>query len=192
MILNPTVEALYAQKANPITTQNAISGITAFVNSLPRIRSLPSEVSARIEAQYGAFMCSLCVATVGTALHHKMCHVLGGTFNLPHMETHALLLPHSLAYNLSSIRPELIVSLTRALSGGEDTGLDAVQAMDALLDRLGIVRGLSQYGLKEEDVDRAADIVAEAEFYNPKPVRRGLVRDLIWNAWAGERARADR
>lgn len=152
---------------------------------------MPSETSSRSEALYGAFMCSLCVATVGTALHHKMAHVLGGSFNMPHMETHSLLLPHSLAYNIGAIPPPLIVSLSQALSGGEESSLDPVQALDAFLDRTKVARGLSRYGLKEEDVEKAAEIVAEGGFYNPKPVQRDRVREAIWRAWAGERARAD-
>jgi alcohol dehydrogenase class IV len=59
------------------------------------------DLGARSECLYGAWLCGAVLGTVGMALHHKLCHVLGGTWNLPHAETHTLVLPHTLAYNRS-------------------------------------------------------------------------------------------
>jgi maleylacetate reductase len=91
------VEALYAQDRNPISSWQAIEGIRALKDALPRIVAKPDDADARSRALYGSWLCGTVLGTVGMALHHKLCHTLGGSFDLPHAETHAILLPHSAA-----------------------------------------------------------------------------------------------
>ncbi|EHL97534.1 alcohol dehydrogenase, iron-dependent, partial [Acetobacteraceae bacterium AT-5844] len=93
------VEALYARDANPVVSLMAEEGIRALGAALPAILASPSDRVAREGALYGAWLCGTCLGAVGMALHHKLCHVLGGTFDLPHAETHAVILPHAAAYN---------------------------------------------------------------------------------------------
>ena len=52
-------------------------------------------LDARSDALYGAWLCGSVLGSVGMALHHKLCHTLGGSFNLPHAETHTVVLPHA-------------------------------------------------------------------------------------------------
>ena len=112
------VEALYAKDRNPITSWMAEEGIRAFAASLPRIVADPGDRDARTRAQYGAWLCGMCLATTTIALHHKLCHVLGGTFDLPHAETHAIVLPHATAYNAPAT-PEAMQKIARALGADE-------------------------------------------------------------------------
>src|SRR5262249_22038322 len=93
------VEALYAQDGNPVVSLIAVEGISALARSLPIIIEDPRGRPARSDALCGAWLCGLCLGSVGMALHHKLCHTLGGLFDLPHGDTHAILLPHSTAYN---------------------------------------------------------------------------------------------
>src|SRR5262249_1450840 len=96
------VEALYAQDRNPVTSLMAEEGIRALARALPEIIANPSDPEARSDALYGAWLCGTCLNAVGMALHHKLCHTLGGTFDLPHAETHTVVLPHAIAYNASA------------------------------------------------------------------------------------------
>lgn len=121
------------------------------------------------------------------SLHHKLCHTLGGSFGLPHAETHAAVLPHALAYNAPKI-PEAMARLAEALPGSDG---DAIRGLNVLLDRLGVEKGLRAFGMKEEDVDRAAEIAVGNPYWNPREIERGPVRELIRRVWAGEPARAD-
>ena len=91
------VEALYAKEANPVVSMLATAGIAALARALPRIAADLRDLDARSDALYGAWACGTCLGSVGMALHHKLCHVLGGTFDLPHAETHAVVLPHAVA-----------------------------------------------------------------------------------------------
>jgi len=121
------------------------------------------------------------------ALHHKLCHTLGGSFNLPHAETHTIILPHALAYNAPKV-PKVMEKLANVLP---ESGGDAIHGLNVLLERLRVKRELKSFGLKEEDVDKAADIAVSNPYYNPRTIERNLVRELIRRAYVGEEARAD-
>lgn len=181
------MEALYAHDSNPIISLLAIEGVKSLAESLPAIMDSPTDLNARSMAQYGAWLCGLCLGSVGMALHHKLCHVLGGSFNLPHAETHAVVLPHSLAYNAPKI-PEVMRKLADVLPGSNG---DAIQGLNFLLKRLELQRGLQSLGFKDEDIDKAADIAASNPYSNPRPVERPLIRELIRRVYAGEDARVD-
>lgn len=106
---------------------------------------------------------------------------------MPHAETHTIILPHALAYNAPQI-PEVMKKLADVLP--ESNG-DAIHGLNVLLEKLGVKRALKDYGLKEEDVDKAADIAVGNPYWNPRSVEREPVRELIRRAWAGEPAKAD-
>lgn len=154
--------------------------------------------AARAEALYGAWLCGTTLGSVGMSLHHKLCHTLGGTFNLPHAETHTIVLPHALAYNAPSI-PAVMTRLARTFAEAEGDGKasdaddadDAIAALNRLLARLGVKRALGELGLKEEDIDKAADIAVQVQYSNPREVERNKIRELIRRAYAGEDARAN-
>ncbi|KFY46446.1 hypothetical protein V495_02475 [Pseudogymnoascus sp. VKM F-4514 (FW-929)] len=162
-------------------------GITALASSLPTIVSSQSSLPARQKALYGAWLCGTCLGSVDMSIHHKLCHTLGGSFNMPHAETHTIILPHALAYNAPNI-PEVMRSLAAALPGSDG---DAIKGLNLLLEQLKVKRGLREFGFKEEDVDKAADIALVNEYRNPRVVERAPIRELLRRAWAGEPARAD-
>ncbi|KAI2633021.1 putative maleylacetate reductase [Hypomontagnella submonticulosa] len=181
------VEALYARNTNPIINLFAAEGVKALANSLPILISEPSSRSARSSALYGAWLCGICLGNVGMSIHHKLCHALGGSFNLPHSETHTIVLPHALSYNAPKV-PKAMKALAEALPESEG---DATRGLNILLQKLKVERGLKALGMQESDIDKAADIAVSNPYWNPRPIERGLIRELIRRAWAGEDARAD-
>ena len=174
------VEALYAENANPLTSLMAEEGIAALGRALPRIIVAPSDGAARHDALYGAWLCGTCLGAVGMSLHHKLCHVLGGSFDLPHAETHAIVLPHVVAYNAVAA-PEAMVRIARAL--GET---DAAGALHGLARRLGLPKTLAEIGMPGSGIDRAADMAVLNAYANPRPVDRASVRELIAAAYRGD------
>lgn len=172
-------EALYAEDRNPIVLLMAEDGIAALARALPRIVQSPSDPDARRDALYGAWLAGACLGQVGMALHHKLCHALGGAFDLPHADTHAVVLPHALAYNAPAA-PDAMARIARAI-GVED----APQGLHDLIVRLGGPRSLKELGMPEAGVDRAADIASLNPYWNPRPVERAAMRGLIARAWAG-------
>ncbi len=173
------VEALYAREQNPLVSLMAEEGIKSLARALPKIKADTGDAEARAEALYGAWLCGSCLDAVGMSLHHKLCHTLGGAFNLPHADTHAAILPHAVAYNASA-DPQAMARIARALGADEAAG-----GLFALAEETGARRSLRQLGMPEQDIDRAADLAVKNPYWNPRPVERDAVRDLIARAWAG-------
>lgn len=176
-------EGLYAQDGNPIMALMAEEGIRSLASGLRGIKQHNRDREARSEALYGAWLCGMVLGNVGMALHHKLCHTLGGTFNLPHAETHAIVLPHALAYN-SEAAAEAMTRIARAL--------DAPDAAGGLYDlnrELDVPIGLKAIGLCEADLDRACEVAMSNPYWNPRPIEAGPLRELLQRAWEGARPR---
>jgi maleylacetate reductase len=174
------VEALYAHDGNPIISMMAEEGIRALASALPRVVAKPKDMEARSDALYGAWLAGCSISTTSIALHHKLCHVLGGSFNLPHAETHSIVLPHAVRYNQSAA--EAMRRIERALGAP-----DAPAAIHDLEKKLGLPLRLSDIGMKEPDLERAARIAADAPYPNPRRVEYAAVLELLRNAYAGIR-----
>lgn len=173
------VEALYAREGNPIISLMAAEGIRALSAALPAIARDPLDVVAREKAQYGAWLCGTCLGAVGMALHHKLCHTLGGSFNLPHAETHTVVLPHALAYNAPAI-PDAMAVLREA-TGSDDPAL----ALYRLAEAVGAPLGLRDLGMAESDVGEAVRIAMSNPYWNPRPLEADALQATLARAWSG-------
>lgn len=172
-------EALYACDGNPITSLMAEEGISALAYGLPAIKADPANTQARASALYGAWLCGVCLGAVGMALHHKLCHVLGGSFDLPHSETHAVMLPYTISFNAPAA-PSAMRRLARAL--------DAENAVTGLLQlnrRLDAPASLSAIGMHADGISRAADIAMQNPYWNPRPFDQPAIQRLLQRAYAG-------
>ena len=174
-------EALYAFDANPIIDLMAKEGIASMGRALPAIKKVANDLQARTDALYGAWLCGTVLGNVGMALHHKLCHTMGGSFNLPHAETHTIVLPHALAYNAAAA-PEAMRSIAVALQGSS-----AAQAVFDLARDNGAPVALRDIGMREVDLDRACDIAMQNQYPNPRPLEREAIRQLFQDAFEGIR-----
>jgi alcohol dehydrogenase class IV len=138
-------------------------------------------MEARSNALYGAWLCGTVLASVDMALHHKLCHTLGGSFNLPHAETHTIVLPHALAYNAAAA-PEAMRKIARALGGK-----GAPRSVYDLARDNGAPVALKDIGMKEQDLDQACDIAMGNQYPNPRPLERRAIRQLLQDAFEGLR-----
>ncbi|QOT80460.1 maleylacetate reductase [Cupriavidus basilensis] len=183
-------EGLYASDANPVASLMAREGIAALGRALPAIRqahasgSAPDMLAARSDALYGAWLCGSVLANVGMSLHHKLCHTLGGSFNLPHAEVHTIVLPHALAYNASAA-PEAIATVASALGAAS-----APQALFDLARDNGAPVALRDIGMRDRDLDRACELALLNQYPNPRPLERAAIRQLLQDAFEGARPAA--
>ncbi|WP_323153923.1 maleylacetate reductase [Pseudomonas alvandae] len=175
------VEALYAHDRNPVISLLAEEGIRALANALPILMKNGKDHASRTQALYGAWLCGIALGSVGMAIHHKLCHTLGGTFNLPHAETHTVLLPHAAAFN-SADAPEAMRQIARAI-GSEH----AATGLYDLAHNLGANMALRDLGMPESGIDVAADLAMKNAYSNPRPLDRESVRKIIADAWSGYR-----
>lgn len=173
-------EALYAPDGNPLVSLMAEDALAAMIEALPRIHARPDDIDGRSSALYGAWLSGSCLGMVSMALHHKICHTLGGAFGLPHAETHAVMLPHALAYNLAAA-PDARRRLARLLRHDEPA-----VALARFARGLGAPHALRGIGMPEDGLDHAADLALRDPYANPRPVERDAIRAMLNRAWTGE------
>jgi maleylacetate reductase len=173
------VEALYARDRNPIISLMAVEGIGALTKALPGIVADTEDREARTGALYGAWLCGACLGAVGMALHHKLCHVLGGSFDLPHAQTHTVILPHALAFNSPAIADAM--SRLKPVLGSHPA-----RALYDLAGSLRAPRSLRELGMAKRDIEVAVDRAMANPYWNPRPLEAEAIHALISRAWAGE------
>ena len=173
-------EGLYALDSNPIMDLLALEGIRALAQGLPKLKDKLDNIEGRGECLYGAWLCGTVLGNVGMGLHHKLCHTLGGTFNLPHAETHTIILPHALAYNARAV-PGVMGRIAGAL-GADETASGIWQ----LAKSLGAPVALRDIGMQHADIARAVELATTAAYPNPRPLETAALRALLERAFAGE------
>src|SRR6476469_9246315 len=174
------VEALYAPDATPVISLMAEEGVRALTGALSTIVASSIDLDARARAQYGAWLCGACLGATTMSLHHKLCHALGGTLDLPHAPTHTVVLPHALAYNQPAA-PQAVAALSRALGGTADPA----RTLWERSGELGAPRSLRELGMAEADGPRIVGQVLAGPYANPvEVIEAGLTR-LLRAAWAG-------
>ena len=173
------VEALYGQHANPITNLLAEEGSRALAQGLPGIVQNPDNHDNYDIALYGAYLAGCVLGLVGTGLHHRICHVLGGSFGLPHAESHSVMLPYVIWYN-SRAAPEAMARLARALAVE-----DVVKGSFDLAARLRTPHSLAELGMAEDKLEEAARLVMQSQAWNPRPVTLPDLEQLLQAAYQG-------
>lgn len=178
------VEALYAENGDPITSTLAVQSITALGHALPAIAGDPRDADAHAEALYGAFLSAWTLDNASMGLHHKLCHVLGGSYNLPHAPTHTIILPHAIAYNEAGA-PEAIARVAAALGVS-----NAARGLFELIAGVGAPTALKDIGMAEADLDDAANRAMQRSYANPTPLNRDKIRALLDDAYHGRPPRS--
>jgi maleylacetate reductase len=176
------VEGLYAPGTNPIVSLQAVEGVRALATALPPAVQHPEDLDARGGALYGAYLAGAVLAVAGTALHHKLCHVLGGTFGLVHGDVNAVVLPHVVAYNAAAAPgPMTAVAVALGAPPGE-----AAAALRALAERIGAPTSLAALGMPADGLDLAAErAMADTGTTNPRPPDVASLRALLRRAFDG-------
>jgi maleylacetate reductase len=170
------VEALYAHDATPISSLMAEEGLRCLAEGLPASTGDPTDLGARSTALYGAFLAGSALAATTMGLHHRICHVLGGTYGLPHGEANAVMLPHVARFNATAA-PRALGRVASALSH-----TDAPTAIEQLGSRLGAPSSLMQLGMDEDDLEKAARLSVDPPPANPRPVDRDDVLAILRDA----------
>ena len=175
------VEALYAKVKSPISDQFAVSGIKALLNGIPASIENPNDLDARAQVLYGGMLSGYCVTLAGIAIHHKLCHVLGGHHGIAHGCSNSVVLPYAVAYN-ERAAPDAMAAITGAMGTSSASG-----GIYDFARKIGAPASLMELGMREEDLDRAARETVETTPYNPKAVDETTVRALLQQAYEGKR-----
>jgi maleylacetate reductase len=174
------VDSMWAPRSDPIDAALAEEGIRALAAGLPLVATDPSGLAGREQALYGAYLAAVAFASAGSGLHHKICHVLGGRYDLPHAPTHAVVLPHVLALN-GPAAPAAGDRIARAF--GSTTALSGLLA---LRNRLDAPRALREYGFEESQVPDAVEaILPVVPDSNPVAITAHNLSRLLHDACTG-------
>lgn len=171
--LSHAVEALYAQDRNPISSLMAVEAARRIITGLPRIIRGSNDPDDLWAVMFGAHLAATVLGSVAMSLHHKICHVLGGTFGLPHAQTHSVMLPYVVAYNAAAARPEL--APLRDMLPGDELGA----ALRTFALGLGAPPSLSSLGFSRSEAGRTAQLVFEAAYGNPRTPGIGSLERMI-------------
>ncbi|MGQ2914668.1 maleylacetate reductase [Microbacterium aurantiacum] len=178
------VDSMWAPRADPINRALAIEGTRAVAAGLRAIVVDSQDADGRASALYGAYLSAVAFASAGSGMHHKICHVLGGTFDLPHAPTHAVVLPYVTAFNSGAV-PEAAARIGEALGA-----TDALEGLESLSRDTGAPRSLRELGMPEDGVPLAAELaLAAIPESNPRTVTDESLRRLLFAAWSGSPAR---
>jgi maleylacetate reductase len=183
-----SVEALWAPGCNPITSALALEGVRAIARSLPQAMTNATDVDARGDLLYGAALSGMALGATAAGLHHKLCHVLGGRFNLVHADAHSVILPHALAFN-APVLPDEMARLADALGapGRDPAGaLWDLAVASNVPTRLADLNG-SDGPLQRAQLSGAADAAAAEITVNPRQVTRDDLLGILDRAYDGQR-----
>jgi len=177
------VDSMWAPRSNPIARSLAEEGIRALAKGLRGIAHDGSDMEAREWALFGAYASASSFSSAGSGLHHKICHVLGGRFDLPHAQTHTVILPHVLAFNVSA-SAEADERIARALGA-----TSALAGLDALYEELDAPRALGDFEFLRENIAESVELVMEVvPPSNPRLVTSDDLTELLENAFVGNRS----
>jgi alcohol dehydrogenase class IV len=173
-----------SQTEDPFVSSMALDAIRALANGLPVVMAEPDNIEARSEVLLGACFAGGAIGAGTASLHHRLCHIFGGTFGTSHAETHAVLLPHSVAYNAAAT---VVGTGKIAQAMGVE---DAAVGLYELARTVGAPTALRDIGVAHDDLDRAVVMLMESPPPNPEPVTAKRLRALLENAFQGVEPRA--
>jgi len=139
----------------------------------------------------GAHLAGAALATVSMAIHHGLCHILGGTVGVPHGVANAIILPHAMRFNLDVAAPELArAAQAMGIERGNKTDAQMAQAgtefVDRLISGMGLSRRLRDAGVAEDDLPRLAALAFNSATVQNNPRRLASVQEaeaLFRAAW---------
>jgi maleylacetate reductase len=172
------VESLYGDDTNPVVQTLSEDAIGRLAKNLPKIEG-PAAADACNEALYGAWLAGTFRSTI--CLHHVVAQQVRQLFDLDHAKTHAVVLPHALAFNAPAI-PQAMDRLNRALGTSDPAGV-----LFDLNRTLGLPASLAELGMPKDRLAEAADVVMQVKCSNPRPYARGDVVSILQQALAGNR-----
>jgi len=174
------IEALYAPDATPATTAAACEGLRLLASSLPRLAASPGDREQRADALRGAMYAGWSLGHVQMGLHHKLCHVIGGAFDLPHADTHAVMLPYTAAYNRDAASDAMRTAAK--ILDVEDTPSELL----SIAQMIGAPLSLREIGFPEAGLSRAAELALEQRYPNPAPITLEGISILLDAGYRGD------
>jgi len=174
------MEAIYAPNGNPVTRHHALLGVEYIkkgLEILAKEKQLTEE--ANTDIQFGAYLAGKCLCEVSMSLHHKMAHVLGGSFKLEHSYVHTVLQSFVLKYQWDSLTDEIKTDFRQVL------GHNPAHKLQELSGNAGGPTDLKSIGFKIDDIEKAVETVLAKPYENVAPLEKSKLVDMLHHAYEG-------
>jgi maleylacetate reductase len=184
-------EALYSIKRNPLSSAAATAGVSHISANLLRCYQHPDDLQARSAMLTGSHLAGLSLASVAMGLHHGLCHVLGGTANVPHGIANSIILPHAIRFNADTTAAQLLpAAQAMGISTNGHPPVEAVQVaarqIYELARGMNLPQRLRDAGVQQDDLPRIARLAFQNHTVqnNPKPITSASqIEELLKEAW---------
>ncbi len=185
------MEALYSITRQPFSSAAAVSAVGYISGSLLRCYRDGRDLQARTEMLIGAHLAGLSLSGVSMGLHHGLCHVLGGTANVPHGIANSIILPHALRFNADATAAQLLPAVNAMGINVNGRGpVEAVRfaadSISKLTEQMNLPQHLRQVGVAQADLPRLAQLAFKNHPVqnNPKPVTGvDQIEKILEEAW---------
>ena len=185
------IEALYSMTRNPLSTAAAISGVQHISRALLRCYAQGRNLEARTEMLLGSHLAGLSLASVSMGLHHGLCHVLGGTANVPHGIANSIMLPHVMRFNAEAAAAQLVPAaeaMGLSVSGLSPVMVveDAASRISDLVGQMNLPQRLREVGVMEADLPGIAQLAFQNRTVqnNPRPITSAAqIEKILRQAW---------
>ena len=173
-------EALWAPQTDPITDALALDGARRITRHLPSAYS-EADAAARGQVLVASGLAGTALGTVGTSIHHALCHLLGGMYDTPHALTHAIVLPYAVKF----VRPAVPAAVARLAAAMGTVSEELPAAIWSLSRSVGTPHGLRAIGITEHQIEQAVEAALAKRLASPRPLNRSLAHRLLEGAWRG-------
>ena len=185
------IEALYSVTHNPLSSACAVSAVHSINSALLSCYKNGNDLEARTQMLIGAHLAGLSLTGVKLGLHHGLCHILGGTANVPHGVANSIILPHAIRFNADATAAQLLPA-AQAM-GVTSTTRKPAAVIDALAQKIAdltaemnLPQRLREAGVPEADLPRLARLGFESQTVqnNPKHIKDAAqIEKLLREAW---------
>jgi maleylacetate reductase len=185
------MEALYSKTRTPISTAAAVHGVRHIIGALLNCYLDGKDLEARTQMLLGSHLAGFSLASASMGLHHGLCHVLGGTANVPHGIANAIILPHAIRFNADATATQLIPAAEAI--GVPVNRVNPMVVVEALVQKIFYLIGkmtlpqrLRDAGVAESDLSRLAQIAFQNRTVqnNPNPITEpAQIETLLREAW---------
>jgi maleylacetate reductase len=177
------VEDICSPECQPMSEGASMQALRLLAHGLRGVKADPKDLDARLECQLGAWMSMIGSQTgVPKGASHGIGHVLGGTAHVPHGYTSCVMLPHVLRFNLP-VNPGRQALVSDAFGDKDRPAADLVAG---LIADLGLPSRLRDVGVKEEQLDRIAELSMHDRWIHTNPRKIDgppVVREILDAAW---------
>jgi alcohol dehydrogenase len=181
--LTHAVEAYVSLGHNPKADALALKAIEFIAKYLRKAVANGHNIEARTGMAYAEYLAGEAFSSAGLGIAHSLAHQPGSFIGLPHGVCNAIFLPLVCEFNMNACLEryaDIAAAMGEDIIGltPRDAALLGIEAIRTLSEDIGIPSGLTELGMKAEDIPEMAEW-AMKEVCTPTNPRATTLKDMI-------------